>query len=266
MARPGAFSFLRPRLRPSFLIIGAQKAGTSALFKMLAHHPQVLAPEVKELHFFDVDKTFKLGLRHYWRHYPRPGLFDRGMVTFEATPAYLFRPEPVQRIHEALPQVRMVAVLRDPVKRAYSAWNMFRDFKRNRTYGHLHDTRSFEQAVEEEMRGAEMRWEHRYLARGHYAEQLTRYFDVFGREPLLVLRYAELKKDPAGTLERVCAHVGLEPHTFDPSILKVRDNVRAYPEPLDPALAERLYRYFAPRSEELQKLLGPEWDLDERGN
>lgn len=254
---------LRTRLKPSFLIIGAQKAGTSALFKMIARHPQVLAPEVKELHFFDRDDQYAQGPAHYWDQFPQAPLRGERMTTFEATPAYLFVPQVAARIHEHLPNAQLVVVLRDPVKRAYSAWNMFRDFRTDPVHGHLYDARTFEQAVTDELGGADVRWEHRYLARGRYAEQLQRYFDLFGRERITVVKYTSLKDDPAEVLVRVCSAVGLAPHDFDEAALRVKDNVRAYNAPLDAALAERLYAYFAPHQQALLDMLGCAWDLNE---
>lgn len=253
---------LRPRLMPSFIIIGAQKAGTSALFKMLARHPQVLAPAVKELHFFDNDANYAKGFAHYRAQFPLKPLGGR-KVTFEATPSYLFVDTCAERMHRHLPDVRLVAVLRDPVKRAYSAWNMMRDFKGNMRHGDLYDERSFEEAVNDELSGRPVRWEHRYLARGRYAGQLKRYMDLYGHS-LLVLGYRELRDTPQVALERVCAHVGLAPHRFPEEALRIKDNVRAYARPMDPTMAERLYTYFAPHVEELNALLGTQWTLDER--
>jgi len=255
---------LRPRLKPSFLIIGAQKAGTSALFKMLARHPQVIAPEVKELHFFDDDDRYAKGITSYWRQFPTVPFREGERFTFEATPAYLFSGNSAERIHRHLPAARLVAVLRDPVKRAYSAWNMFRDFKGHPVHGHLHDARSFAQAVEEEIAGKDVRWEHRYLARGHYAGQLQRYFALFDRDRFTIIDYADLKNDPAKVLAHVLARVGLPPHHFDDAALRVKDNVRAYVEPLDGTLAAELYTYFAPHRQALIDLLGSAWALDER--
>jgi hypothetical protein len=141
---------------------------------------------------------------------------------------------------------------------------MFRHFLNDPVHGHLHDPRSFTQAVEEELSGKDIPLVHRYLARGHYAEQLQHYFNLFGRDALLVLRYTDLRNDPQGVLDSVCVHARLRPHTFDEAVLRTRDNVRTYQEPMDPALAERLYAYFAPHAEALQQLLGPGWVLDER--
>ena len=139
------------RIKPSFIIVGAQKAGTSALFEMLAKHPGILAPVTKEMHHFNVEASYAQGMGHYLSQFPiRP--LRRDPITFEATPAYLFHAATVApRIKEHLPEVTCVAILRDPVKRAYSAWNMFRDFKNNPKNAHLHDPRSFKE-------GWKMRW------------------------------------------------------------------------------------------------------------
>lgn len=252
---------LRPRLRPSFLIIGAQKAGTSALFKMLAAHPAVLAPAVKEHHFFDDDAAYARGFGSYLKGFPRRPQGGERKVTFEATPSYLFIPDAAGRIHRHLPEARLIVVLRDPVKRAFSAWNMFRDFAGHPVHGGLHDPRSFEQAVEDELAGRTTTRAHLYLARGHYAPQLRRFFALFGRDRVLVLDHRDLDRDPAGVMDRCCRFLGLPPFTGDPQRLQVRDNVRPYTATLDPALRQRLEDYFAPLMAELRELLGPEWDL-----
>ena len=257
---------VRPHLVPSFLIIGAQKAGTSALFKMLAQHPQVIAPNVKEQHFFDIEATYRKGIRHYRQRFPLVPLRGPRPVTFEATPAYLYVDRCAKRIRTHLPDAPLVVVLRDPVKRAFSAWNMFRSFGQQSSQAHLRDIRSFTHAVNDEMNGKLVRPEHRYLARGHYAEQLQRYFDLFDRERITIVKYPDLKNDPASVLDRVCAAVGLAPHHFNETTLQVKDNVRAYPEPMDPEVAEKLYAYFAPQMQELQRMLGPGWDLGEHTN
>jgi hypothetical protein len=251
----------RPPMRPAFLIIGAQKAGTSALFRMIAAHQQVAAPVVKEHHFFDNDLHYARGMRHYLSGFPRKGPATRGRITFEATPNYLFNEASCERIHRELPGVRLIVVLRDPVSRAFSAWNMFRDFANSERFAHLHDPRSFEQAVEDELAGRTAMRAHRYLARGHYAPQLRRFIDRFGRDRILVLEHRRLDRDPAGVMAACCSFLGLEPYAGDPGRLRVRDNVRPYTAGMDPALRERLEAYFAPHMAELVDLLGPEWDL-----
>lgn len=251
----------RPHLEPAFLIIGAQKAGTSALFKLLAAHQQVLAPVVKEHHHFDRDLEYEKGQAHYLRGFPLRPIRTGPKVTFEATPNYLFQPAVPARIHARLPHIRLIAVLRDPVSRAHSAWNMYHQFADHPRYAHLYDPRSFEQAVEDEMAGRTLLDPHRYLARGCYAPQLRRYFDLFGRDRMLLFRHDELDREPEAVMQRCTSFLGLEPYSGAKEHLSIRDNVRPYSQRMSPELRERLNAYFAPHMAELVALLGPEWDL-----
>jgi hypothetical protein len=251
-----SIALLKPHMRPSLVIIGAQKAGTSTLYQMLRQHPEVLAPAVKEQHFFDNDATFARGLDHYWAQFPRRPLRRRNMITFEATPSYLFYADrTAPRIHAALPKVLLLALLRDPVERAYSAWNMYRDFKDRPGYQHLHDPRSFAQAVEDELSGLEQPSYRLYLARGHYSRQLAHFLDVFPRERLLVHGFTELKRDPRTLLQGLCAQLGLQEFPRDHGIFTTRANKRSYPSSLDPGIATLLRDHFADEERRLEALL-----------
>lgn len=116
----------------------------------------------------------------------RPGS-DR--ITFEATPDYLHRPECAQRIHDYVPNMRLIAILREPVARAYSAWNMFRGFARSPHLPHrqLADSRTFEDAVAEELKWIEQAGSYYsshnspyyYVGRGIYSEQFRTISGIF---------------------------------------------------------------------------------------
>ena len=124
------------RRLPDFLVIGAQRAGSTSLFAQLCEHPGVAAPSHKEIHYFDL-QSFR-GLRWYRSHFPPAGR-SRGRITGEASPYYLFHPAVPARVAEALPDVRLVALLRDPVARAYSQYQLsVRDG---------HETLGFEEAL-----------------------------------------------------------------------------------------------------------------------
>jgi hypothetical protein len=255
---------MRPRLRPTFLIIGAQKAGTSALFSILAESPKVLAPGVKELHFFDDDAAYAQGVDAYWKRFPLVPLRRPGLLTFEATPCYLFFPLVSERLYAALPDARLVVVLRDPVKRAYSAWNMRRQFKDHPRYAHRYEPRSFEEAIADELRnGALSAPLNDYLARGAYAEQLERFFKVYPREQVLVINYRDLKTEQLNVVNQVCAFVGLPALRGDERALTGRYNERPYSERMSEEMAEELYRYFVPHQHRLDQLLGRPMDLVE---
>ena len=260
LARPTAAS----RPLPDYLIIGAQKAGTTSLHAWLEAHPAGLRVRGKELHFFDL--RYGRGLDWYRSCFPRASarrhVSDRvgAAVAGEATPAYLFHPEVPARVAADLPGVRCVAVLREPVARAHSHWRHERRAGR--------EDRSFVDAVRGELdllaagRGAtpddplfRRRW---YLSRGHYAEQLGRWFAHVGREPVLVLRSETMFEHPGATFATVCDHLGIsrweppegfEARNRDLAAIGVGDD-------LDPDLAQALADHFAPHNQALGVLLG----------
>ena len=253
---------LRPRLVPSFLIVGAQKAGTSALFKMLAQHPKLVAPKVKELDFFTDPVRVAQGNGAYAKCFPAKPLRGEGFSTFEASPAYMFEPVIAERIHAWFPYMHIVAVLRDPVPRAFSAWNMFRQFQHHAKYSRLHDPRSFQQAVEEELSGAPVPFAHRYIGHGNYAAQLRPFIQLFGREHVHIINYKDLKRDPAAQLQRLCMAVGLPPFQ---GVLptEVKANKRPYSQSMPAEVATRLRAHFAPQLAELEAVLGERMGLRE---
>lgn len=105
---------------PDFIIIGAQKGGTSSLFSYLKQHSQLQLPDKKEIHFFDND--YQKGVNWYRSHFPMK-IFDN-IKTGEATPYYLFHPHAPQRIFQHCPKVKLIVMLRNPTDRAYSHYMM----------------------------------------------------------------------------------------------------------------------------------------------
>ncbi|MGB3868926.1 MAG: sulfotransferase domain-containing protein [Flavobacteriales bacterium] len=248
---------VRPRLRPTLLILGAQKAGTSALFDMLAAHPQVLPSVRKELDHFSTEAAYAKGMDHYLSHFPVKPLRSVHCITLEASPAYLFFSGiTAPRIARDLPGAYCLAILRDPVQRAYSAWNMCRDFVRKPNPNGLPEHRSFAQAVEDELAGRTTDHRHKYLLRGQYADQIADFKQHLPAEKLLVRSYLQLKQDPASLVNELTDLLGLKAVTADHPLFAIRSNKRPYSEPLDPGLASELYRYFAPEMARLDAVLG----------
>lgn len=248
---------VRPRMRPALIIIGAQKAGTSALFNMLAAHPEVLPPVRKELHHFYREEEYAKGMKHYLSHFPVQPIRSRACITLEATPAYLFFSGiTAPRIARDLPEACCLAILRDPVQRAYSAWNMCRDFVRKPHPNGLPEHRSFAQAVEDELVGRTTDHRHKYLLRGQYADQIADFKQHLPAEKLLVRSYLQLKRDPASLVNELTDLLGLKAVAADHPLFAIRSNKRPYSEPLDPGLASELYRYFAPEMARLDAVLG----------
>lgn len=208
------------RALPDFLICGAQRSGTTSLFKTLNLHPAATGPILRKgVHYFDTGHHN--GLDWYRSHFPLcNGLRARWgrprIRVFESSPYYLFHPLAAERIARELPETKVVVILRDPVERAYSA--------------HAHETaRGFEtepfaRAIELEDRrlsGAEERLladpthysrshqHHGYVARGNYVDQLIRMERHLGRERMHVVDYADLFDGTSRTMSEIVRFLGL---------------------------------------------------------
>jgi hypothetical protein len=249
-------------MEPVLLVIGAQKSGTTAVFDMLSKHPKAAPPRRKELDFFNRIEEYRKGMSYYRSQFPFIPAKTFGHFTFEASPSYLFRAETcAPRIARDLPKALCVAILRDPVKRAFSAWNMYRDFKGHPVLDRLHDPRSFQQAVEDELAGRTSEMAHRYLARSMYDAQITVFQKNLGKNKLRVISYPDLKKDPFKEIEMICNDLGLPPMPKDMIRGNNRRHVVAYTEQLDEGLAEELYAYFTPMLKRLDQLVGRKLEL-----
>ena len=238
---------------PNFLILGAQKAGTTALYAYLRWHPQVTGPSFKEVSFFD--RHYARGELWYRAHFPA----RRRSAVGEASPSYLFHPLAPERVARLLPDARLIALLRNPVDRAFS------HYQHEVALGR--EPLSFDEAIAGEdarMRGELERmlddesyfshawWNYTYLARGRYGEQLERWFASFPREQLLVLLTDELGRDPGGTYGRVLEFLGVEVREL-PSYPRIFE--REY-EALPAETRARLERSFEEPNRRLGELLG----------
>ena len=246
---------------PDFLILGAMKSGTSTLFHHLLRHPGVGAPYRKEVHFFGMGERAGHGPAWYRAHFPLRAPLGRRRLTGEATPNYLYDPEAPARIRAALPEVRLLAILREPTERAVSHYfhevRMGRETLPIEEAFAVEDARLAHAATLGEA-GRETLEHACYRRRGLYAEQIERYLAHFPRERLLVLGMGELRRDPEGALARTFAFLGLPPHPIEPSEVR---NAGGNRTPAPPALLDELRDEFAPHDARLAALLGglPEW-------
>lgn len=229
---------------PHFLVVGAQKAGTTWLLHMLRQHPEIFMP-ASEVHFFNKRDNFGRGLSWYERHFQGASAEQaRG----EKTPNYLWTnvpdegtdlPDSHARIADCIPDAGIIAILRDPVERAVSAYNH-----------HLRKGRFPPQAPLEEVlfgRHRDLARRHGVLEMGLYRLQISAYLERFDRDQLLVLEFGEdVVRRPMAALERVCEFVGVDPD-FGFDRVGERRNVRRESRPqvwanywLPSAVARRL--------------------------
>jgi hypothetical protein len=238
---------------PDFVVIGGKKCGTTFLYHLLTQHPLVEPAASKELHFFDI--VFDEGIEWYRRCFPQPTWEDgRRTITGEGTPYMAHRLAP-ERMAQVIPQVRLIALLRNPVDRAYSDYHYVA-----RRGGR--ETRTFEEAIglDEEATGAGQERllddDSEYLSRGVYVDQLLRWSRFFSREQMLVLKSEDFFERPKETLKGVLDFLGVP--EWEPEALEVRQKGR-YEQKMDPATRRRLEEYFEPHNKRLYDYLGKDF-------
>ena len=246
------------RSKPDFIIIGVQKGGTTSLFKYLSQHPEVAVSTHKELHYFDVN--YLEGMEWYLQYFPLESE-RRGRLVGEASPYYIFHPLAASRIKRDLPGVKLIALLRDPIARAYSNFQMQLRNKNEK------DTTVFEEAIALEpgrMAGEHEKiladesynsYNHRklsYLHRGLYHPQVTQWQAAFGKDALLILKSEDFFTHTQAVFDTVCDFLGIS--RFSPPDL-APSNQHDYPD-LSPATLHQLKAFFQEDSDKLAALLG----------
>jgi hypothetical protein len=182
-----------PITLPDFIGIGGQKCGTTWLHVNLKAHPGAFLPEPKELHFFDRD--WDRGIESYQAKFAA----GAGKIKGEITPAYgVLPPARIAEVHQLIPAARLIVMLRDPVRRAWSQATMNLVTQKNRRFEDVPDREFFEH----------FQGEHS-LSRGDYATILANWIGAFGREPIWIGMYDDLETRPRELLAEVFAHVGL---------------------------------------------------------
>jgi hypothetical protein len=260
----------RWRMTPSLLIAGAQRCGTTSMYKQLCQHPAVMPAVLhKGAHYFDTG--YDHGRGWYLGHFPlraKAASVSRAAgvpaITGESSPYYLYHPLAAERIAADLPDSKVLVLLRDPVERAYSA--------HTHESARRYETESCERALElepERIAGEEARLiadpsyqslehqHHSYLARGRYVEQLTRLEKAIGRERMHVVDANRFFHEPEPIYDGIIDFLGLPAATrptFSQHNARPRDDMA-------PALSARLHEYFRPYDEQLTDWLGrpPSW-------
>ena len=178
---------------PDFVVVGAMRSGSTSLYRYLADHPDVFMPATKELRFFE--RNYDQGIEWYRSQFD-PGA--HATVRGEASPQYLASQEAMERLARHVPGVKGIAVLRHPVDRAYSHYQMGVE-----RHG---EDRTWPQVVEDELAG---RGDTAYLARSRYAGQLERAIDLLGADRLLTLCFEHLRDEPDREFLAVCRFLGI---------------------------------------------------------
>ncbi|MGI9115806.1 MAG: sulfotransferase family protein [Chthoniobacterales bacterium] len=202
----------RPVERLDFIVAGAQKSGTTALNYYLKRDPRIALPVRKELHFFDNDAFFTGStVVSYYRLHEMFPLAPAGSIAGENTPNYLYSPPALPRIRDYNPAIKLIILLRNPIDRAFSQWNM----QRVRGIEPL----DFLDAISAEPNrltqlDPEQRRKFAYVDRGRYGVQLSRALHLFPPRQLLILKYEEFRAHQPEVVEKVFRFLGLSPVAF----------------------------------------------------
>ncbi len=251
---------------PNFIILGAAKAGTTALYYYLMQHPQIHVTPLKETNFFalegqpldfrgpgDEEYVNRLSITRL-EDYKEQYRWSGGRTAIgEASPLYLYSPRAVERIRHYVPDAKLIAILRNPVDRAFSAFlHLVRDDREPFS--------DFRQGLAAELERIAAHWEHiwHYKSLGLYHEQLRRYYDAFPAEQIKVFLYKDLRTDPEAMVREMFDFLGVDP-SFVPDMTE-RHNVTRLPPGKKPVLLPEvraeLRNFFREDALRLQDLIG----------
>tara|TARA_B100001248_G_scaffold55035_1_gene36444 strand:- start:1522 stop:2433 length:912 start_codon:yes stop_codon:yes gene_type:complete len=239
------FSFNNKKV--DVFIVGGQKCGTTALHNYLIKHPKIISGKIKELHFFDYEPYFdKENIIKSPMHLR--ALFQRKIpedsILIDSTPSYSWWENSINRIYNYNKNAKLIFIMRNPVQRALSHWNMQYDLKIS--------LKSFRDSYNQELRGDTSR-ELSYISRGFYSKQIKKMFNNFGRKNVHILESKDLKENTNNELLKISNFLNIDKKDF--SVEKIFNNSRAYHSKLEEIDKVKLIKIFTPEIRELERLL-----------
>ncbi len=277
---PYRFSFeklyrkMTSRLRqlPDFIIIGAGRAGTTALYSYLIQHPLIAAAStdnnesVADLHFFEY--IISNNIQWYKSHFPilfsKSNKHKNSFITGEYTSTYMYHPDVPKRIFNLLPKIKLIVILRNPIDKAYST------YQQQLRFGEY--TTSFEDTINAEFRRIDLNKDfpelnsnnydfenfvaQNIIRHGVYADYLETWLKIFDRKQILILNSDDLKKSTKETLRRVFNFLNVSNYDIKDTS---QVNVGKYPT-INKITRKKLIEFFKPHNQRLNKLLDTEFD------
>ena len=248
------------RVLPDLIVIGVMRSGTTSLYHYLGQHPCILKSAYDELGYFD--DNYDLG--EYWYRSLFPSVFQKRkleknngkFMTYDVTPFYIYNKKIPKRIHETLPNSKIIVILRNPIDRAYSNFlgtqeKKFEDVIANekRNIGNIDRTN------EEEY----YKFVHNsLLARGFYAEQLEKWYKIFPKDHILIIKSEEFARDTKKIMNEIFQFLELKNYNI-PDISKKN---KIHYEPMKKETRKDLIEYFRPYNKKLYSLVGRDFDWD----
>jgi len=230
------------RALPDFIIIGGMKCGTSSLYTYLGQHPYIFKSNYKELRYFSHDEYYLKGEKWYRSHFPIKKKMPDNSLTFEASVDYLSSSEAPERLKNLLPNIKLIALLRNPTERAISHY--FHSIKKGWKQGKILNAMKVEETILKQ--------------KGLYKEQLERYYKLFPSDNILVLSSEKFFENPIETLKEVYLFLGVDPN-IEISDLSPKQ-VGFNREPVDAAVYEYLNDYYKTSNLELFDYIGKDFE------
>ncbi len=250
--------------KPDFLIIGAQKSGTTALFSTLKQHSRLTGALAKEIHYFDNDEWYlKNRISDYHTFFPLPYQVPKNNLLFEATPIYLYHPEIAERLYKYNPDLKLIIMLRNPAYRALSAWTMYHHHFKEGENKNLYDNREFHEAIEAEIKNIESvgfyNDKKAYVKRGIYYYQIEEYLKYFQKDKLLILESDEFKNQFEKNLAGITSFLDI---SFEKLKAVKNNESRTDNKSLYEPEINMLKEFYRPYNQKLFELLGRKYDWD----
>jgi len=250
------------RKLPDFLVVGAMKSGTTSLYAYLIQHPQISKPNHKEIYFFSTDLYYQ-GIKWYKAHFPLKTI--QNTLTFEASTDYIFVPKAVKRIHQCLPNVKIILLLRNPVDRAVSHY--FHEIQRYREHLSISEALQYEKhrlPQLETILERDIKYDNykndpfihfSYQSRGLYIEQIKRFLGYFPKNRLLIINSEKFYAQPNDVMTQIYHFLDLNPDY----IVKDFTPRNVTPNSIKTHIPKNVYNYlndyFKPYNQALYKLI-----------
>ena len=249
------------RVLPDFIIIGTVRSGSTSLYYNICEHPSVLEAAYDEIGYFD--SNYHLGENWYRSMFPTQKIMnkireDTGYsITGEDTPFYFWKKEVAERILSDMPETKLIVILRNPVDRAYSNYNL--------AVRENNEKLTFEEAIGEEIeflsknsfRETVDRFRS-YLTKGMYVNQIKPWLDIFSREQLHFLSTEQMKNEPCETLDLVFKFLSIP--SYD--IKNLQERKLANYKQMNENTREQLIKYYKSYNEEFFKIINQKFEWD----
>jgi len=243
-------------VRPTFLCIGVQKSGTTSLINYLNQHPDIFMKN-GESHFFDTTEPTPEGIKKYENTFK-----TNKLIVGEKTPSYNYLRYAMDRIYNYHPDIKLILILREPIKRAFSQYNMMLN-KMGKTLSDVNDEEIISELTRQEhvkLSDVKVNGDY-YIIRGYYDEIVSYILSKFLKTNLYIGIAEEINEDKFTHYNHIFRFLGARP------LPKINENmnthVRSYRKPIPKRLGTKLYDIYKPHNENLYKILGrriPAWE------